>query len=249
MWKSSRFINESEKNYYKKREELINSTESSIIAESPFLFTTRSHINEIYTRIKIFEMIKDLPGHILECGVFTGNNLMLTAHLLNNLTPFLVEKKIIGFDTFNGFDDSFLNKEKDNIEKNKINCSMFKNSDIDLLKKSIELYDSSRPQNVNHLEKIELIKGDACLTIPEYVKQNPELIISLLYLDFDLYEPTKIALKFLYNRVIKGGVIVLDEFSYNKYPGETIAVLEELGANYRFKKIPGVPFKSYFIKE
>ena len=40
-----------------------------------------------------------------------------------------------------------------------------------------------------HLEKIELIKGDATLTIPRYIDSNPELVCGLLYLDFDLYEP------------------------------------------------------------
>ena len=172
---------------------------------------------------------------------------MLYANLLDNITPYVVEKKIIGFDTFNGFDDSFINEEKDAATNNNINDTMFKNNNYDLLKKSIDIYDIRRP--LGHISKIELVKGDACKTIPKYVEEHPELVISLLYIDFDLYEPTKTALEYLYGRVVKGGIVVLDEFSYNKYPGETLAVIEVIGLNHNFKKIPGVPFKSYFIKE
>ena len=50
---------------------------------------------------------------------------------------------------------------------------------------------------MGHIEKMELIKGDATKTIPHYVKNNPQLIISLLYLDFSTYIPTKVALKHL----------------------------------------------------
>ena len=40
---------------------------------------------------------------------------------------------------------------------------------------------------------MELIKGDAKKTIPKYLKQNPQLIIALLYLDFSyVYQPNSI---------------------------------------------------------
>ena len=66
--------------------------------------------------------------------------------------------------------------------------------------------------SVRHYE-IELIKGDATQTIPEYVAKNPHLIISLLYLDFDIYEPTKTALEYLLPLVPKGGIVGLDEIN------------------------------------
>ena len=46
-----------------------------------------------------------------------------------------------------------------------------------------------------HIPKIELVKGDVRKTIPKYIKDNPHLIVSLLYLDLDLYEPTRAALR------------------------------------------------------
>ena len=58
-----------------------------------------------------------------------------------------------------------------------------------------------------------MIKGDATKTIPKFVKENPYLIIALLYLDFDIYEPTKVALEHLLQLVPKGGIVGLDEIN------------------------------------
>ena len=54
-----------------------------------------------------------------------------------------------------------------------------------LIKKCISFFDENRPNG--HLNKIELIKGNAVKTIPKYIKENPHLLVSFLYIDFDLY--------------------------------------------------------------
>ena len=97
------------------------------------------------------------------------------------------------------------------------------------LMKCIELYDNNR--FLNDQNKIQLIKGDALKTIPEYVKNNKHLIVSLLYLDFDLYEPTVAALRSLLPRIPKGGIIVFDEVNNKEWPGETLALIDEMGLN------------------
>lgn len=74
-----------------------------------------------------------------------------------------------------------------------------------------QIHDRNRP--LGHLQKIELVAGDACKTIPEYVNSNPSLLISLLYLDFDIYSPTKTALEHLFPRIVKGGIIAFDELT------------------------------------
>lgn len=79
-----------------------------------------------------------------------------------------------------------------------------------------------------------MIKGDATQTIPEFLKDNRHVIISLLYLDMDIYEPTKVALKEFLPRMAKGSIIAFDELNWKSFPGETIATLEELGTKYKF---------------
>jgi hypothetical protein len=66
-------------------------------------------------------------------------------------------------------------------------------------------------------------------TVPKYLKQNPETIVSLMYLDVDVFEPTKIALEYFVPRMPKGAIIAFDELNDRGWPGETLAVLETIG--------------------
>ena len=119
----------------------------------------------------------------------------------------------------------------------------------DELRDYIKEFDENR--FINDWEKIELIKGDACETIPRYIEDNPHTMISLLYLDFDLYEPTKVALEYLAPRVVKGGIIAFDEINAKAWAGETIAALEYFGDfnKCNFRKFPFATGHSYLIVE
>jgi len=78
---------------------------------------------------------------------------------------------------------------------------------------------------------VELVAGDACLTIPEYLQANPQLVVACLNLDFDLYEPTAVALETFLPRMPRGAVIVFDELNSYDWPGETIALASTIGIN------------------
>jgi hypothetical protein len=70
--------------------------------------------------------------------------------------------------------------------------------------------------------------------LPLFLEENKHIIVSLLYLDLDIYEPTKTCLKYLLSKMAKGSIIAFDELNWKSFPGETIAVLEELGTKYKF---------------
>ena len=70
---------------------------------------------------------------------------------------------------------------------------------------------------------IQLIKGDATRTIPEYLDRHPGFRVALLNLDFDAYDPTAVALERLYPRVVPGGVVLFDDYGIREY-GESDAV-------------------------
>ncbi len=92
--------------------------------------------------------------------------------------------------------------------------------------------------------------GDATTTIPRYVEKNPHLVVSMLYLDFDIFEPTKVALECLLPRIPKGGVIGFDELNQKQWPGETLAVMEQVGLrNLRIHRFPYTPALSYAVVE
>ena len=110
----------------------------------------------------------------------------------------------------------------------------------------MRLYDLNR--SIGHVPKIELVSGDAIKTIPAYIKDNPHLIVSLLYLDFDLYEPTKKAIEYFVPRMPKGAIIAFDELNQKQWPGETLALLDTLGINsLEIKRFPFSPALSYAV--
>ncbi|MFT5689475.1 MAG: hypothetical protein ACI8PQ_002321, partial [Planctomycetota bacterium] len=107
-------------------------------------------------------------------------------------------------------------------------------------------FDLRRP--LNHIPKVELVRGDACETMPKYVEENPHLIISLLFLDFDVYEPTVAALEALLPRMPGGAILVFDELNQPDWPGETTAVLERFNLrDLRLRQFPWEPNLAYAV--
>ena len=74
-------------------------------------------------------------------------------------------------------------------------------------------------------------KGDAPKNLKELLKKNQELIVSLAYFDFDLYEPTLKCLELLKPRMVKGTVLAFDELNDRDSPGETLALMKSIGLN------------------
>ena len=236
-----RYTSEKEESFFEARLNFLNSNLASpeLIAENPFLFSSRQGVSDSLARIELFMKVSNIPGYIVECGVNTGNHLMLYSHLSSVIEPFAINRKIIGFDTFSGF-QSITESDGD------VTNNDFSKSNLITLKKSIEIFDMNRVQA--HIGKTELVIGDAVETIPRWVSENKEAIISLLYLDFDLYQPTTVALENMFDLVPPGGIIAFDEFSYDKFPGETLAFKERLGNKYKLQKFNYHPFIAFFIK-
>src|SRR5262249_9161237 len=101
-----------------------------------------------------------------------------------------------------------------------------------------------------HIKKFELRKGDATKEIVKYRDEYPETIISLAYFDFDLYEPTKVCLEKIRDRLVKGSVLGFDELNDRDSPGETLALMEVFGLrNVRLRRWPYVSRTAYFVVE
>jgi len=231
---------EAQMNYYSEMEALMSESQLSyneIIQDFP-VFASRQQITYFLERYELYKKIQNIPGSILELGVAGGFGLMALAHLCSIFEPTHYVRKLVGFDTFEGFPSVHEKDASSGAEHMKIG-GLAHNS-YGYLKKAIQLYDSNR--HLSHLSKIELIKGDICETVPAFLSENPHLTISMLYLDVDLYEPTKVALETLVERMPRGAVIVFDELNHFDYPGETIALQEVLGI--RSLALQRVPFAS-----
>ena len=80
------------------------------------------------------------------------------------------------------------------------------------------------------LDNITLIQGNFSETIESFFNENSKKVFSA-NIDCDLYEGYKITLTPLFNNLVNGGYIHLDEYYSLKYPGPKIAVDEFLSKN------------------
>jgi hypothetical protein len=207
----------------------------------------RQDVARFLAKYELFKLSLPANGSVVECGVFGGGGIFSWLHFSSILEPYNHTRRIIGFDTFTGFPSIH---EKDLASSEHTHVGAFQTSAgiMQSLEIMASIHDSNRP--LGHIPKVELVAGDACETIPKYIDENPHLLISLIYLDFDLYAPTKVALANLLPRVVKGGVVAFDELNCKEFPGETTALLEILNSmeGAELKRFSMDPYISYFIR-
>lgn len=212
-------------------------------------YVPRQNLARFLVRYELFKRVHEVQGSIVECGVLFGGGLMSFANLSAILEPYNFQRRIIGFDTFEGFPELAPEdlKGKPDRKSAHLKPGGFAAPDAyqDLLK-SIELFNANR--FLNHFPKVEVVKGDFSITSAQYLRDHPHLVISCLYLDFDIYAPTKIALERFLPRIPKGGIVVFDELNEEAFPGETQAVMESLPlGSLRVRRFPFEPRISYAV--
>lgn len=207
-------------------------------------FVPRQNLAHFLARDALFRLVVEQHGHVVECGVFLGGGLLSWAQLSAIHEPYNHTRRVIGFDTFTGFPDLHA-KDAASAPDYAVPGGLATGARADI-ERGVALYDLNRP--LGHIPRVELVAGDARRTIREYVEKNPHLVVSLLYLDFDLYEPTRAAIEALVPRMPKGSVLAFDELNQAVWPGETLAVLETLGLrSLRIRRFPFTPQLSYAV--
>ncbi len=210
------------------------------------LFLTSKALSRVLFFNEIYRNILNVHGVIMEFGVRWGQTLSLMSALRGIYEPFNRHRKIIGFDTFSGFKGI---DPKDGEVCKCVDGSFSVAADYEsFLADILSLQEALNP--MNHIRRYELVKGDASLTIPDYMQRHPETIVSLAILDFDIYRPTKVALEEIRPRLVKGSVLVFDELCDEIFPGETIALQEVFGLNgLRIQRMPMTARVSYAVIE
>ncbi len=193
---------------------------------------------------EIFKRVLPVKGSIVECGVHHGTSLMAWAKMSAILEPVNLTRRIYGFDSFAGF-PSVAPQDQPMVEAAVGVGTLASDSMAELLELS-RINDSTR--FLGHIPKVELIHGDANFTIPKFVETHPHVLVSLLFLDFDLYEPTRAALKHFLPRMPKGAVLAFDELDNPLWPGETLAMLDEVGAGrLRIERVEFDPYIGFAV--
>ncbi|HMS19149.1 class I SAM-dependent methyltransferase [uncultured Sphingorhabdus sp.] len=185
-------------------------------------YVRRQNLTRFLALYELFKLTLPVKGSVIECGVNHGFGIMSWAKFSAIMEPVNLTRRIYGFDTFEGFPGV---SEKDRSASSQhVKVGDLAADVHDELTQLIANYDSTR--FLGHVDKVHLVRGDATKTIPTFIEENPHILVSLLFLDFDLYEPTKIALEHFLPRMPKGAILAFDELDNPLWPGETLAMLE-----------------------
>jgi hypothetical protein len=188
--------------------------------------------NKLIARTLLYNEVKDIPGDIVECGVFKGTGLYTFLKLKRLFNP-NSSKKIIGFDFFDT--NHLISSIKSKTDKEAMSV-LFKERNFEHKRD----FDNVLHSKLNHDGFFDyefyLIKGDVSKTTKQFSEDNPGLKISLLYMDVDLEIPTYNTLVNLWDNISYNGLIVFDEYGYHKWS-------ESKGVD-RFVKERGLELKS-----
>jgi hypothetical protein len=211
------------------------------------LFTRSSLLVKFLVMNQLYERVKNIPGHIMEFGVWWGQNMVLLENLRAIHEPFNKQRKIVGFDTFSGYPSTNSSEPSGNDKLSDVwNEGSYSttNDYKDYLENLLKIHESNNVlghQSGCH----ELVKGDVSKTVPEYFEKQPHTMVALAYFDIGIYEPTVKALTAIKPHLMPGSVILLDELTWAESPGEAIAFKEVFSREeYKIEKCEHYPSKS-----
>ncbi len=197
--------------------------ENQVLAHLP-LYLTRSSLSHILFMSDLYRQVIDVHGDVLEFGTRWGRNLALFLSLRNTLEPHNYTRRVVGFDTFEGF-ASLAAEDGDDAILKPGHLAVTPNWHGELTK-LLAHHEGLSPRP--DLRRFELVRGDVVQTFPAWLDRHPERLVALAYFDMDIYRPTKEALQHLLPRLTRGSIIGFDELCLEAFPGETIALREVL---------------------
>ena len=193
--------------------QIINTSQKIYDNFNDFIFSNDIKVfSKLVARTVLFKQVIDIPGDIIECGVFKGSGMLTWLKLKQCLSPNAF-KKVIGFDFFNTKELlSILNgTDRERME------DLFVSRNVSLDESYVTILKSIISNAGFDESTYELIEGDISSTAFDYVRKRPGAKISLLYLDLDLEKPTYDTLEAFWDILSIGGMVVFDEYAYHQW--------------------------------
>lgn len=209
------------------------------------LSMTNDRLGKLLAHYEAYKLISEIPGEIVECGVFKGTSFVRFA-LFRELLGGENSSRLIAFDVFSDNYPNTSYKEDKAQREFWIRTAGGSSIGSNQLKKIL---------NEKKIKNFQLIPGDVLKTIPNFKKKNPGLKISLLNIDIDFVEPTICVLENFYDNVTKGGIILFDNYagrgSSGKYlHGDTKGIDDFLKSKkVKIKRFPFAARPCYLLKK
>jgi len=187
--------------------------ERGCLADSDYRWHWRVHIGlwAAFTASK-------LVGDFVECGVNRG---FLSSAIMEFLEWDTLGRTFYLLDTFEGLDLRYVSKE---------DCksgALIKN-EYELKRGFYVRGVESVIENFSQWRNIEIIKG----SVPETLNQVESERVAYLHLDMNCSPPEVAALKYFWDRLVPGAVVLFDDYAYHGYESQK-AALDEVAKEYK----------------
>lgn len=152
-----------------------------------------------------------IDGDIVECGVWKGGSMMMVAKRLLQLRD--NSRHLFLFDTFEGMsepDERDVSAVDNRTAKELLSESERLDGDNVWCYSSLDEVQANLSSTGYAMNNISFIKGKVEDTLPEKSIGK----IALLRLDTDWYESTLHELETLYDQVVPGGIVIIDDYGH-----------------------------------
>lgn len=231
------------------RQQLLGMFRSTPIPEDQMLenlelYMRPQRISEILSLQHLYRQIIDVHGIVMEFGVRWGRHLSVLSALRAINEPYNFYRKIVGFDTFAGFQNTSV--EDGDSPRIHVGAMSVSENYEDYLERILILHEAEAP--LSHIKRSQLCKGDAPVELAKYLRDHPETIVALAYFDMDLYGPTKECLTLVMPYLTKGSVLAFDELMHPEFPGETLALREVIDiTEHKIERLQHAPYPCYIV--
>ncbi len=173
----------------------------------PYTMTTPPRL---YALVRAVEYVvgRQIPGALVECGVWRGGSMMAVALMLLRLG--ITDRDLYLYDTFAGMTPPTDADVKPSGEHaGDLLAGEARDSDVWAIASLEEVRDAVLGVGYPE-ERIHFVQGPVEETLPSNAPDG----IALLRLDTDWYASTRHELVHLYPRLAPGGVLILDDYGY-----------------------------------
>ena len=208
-------------------------------------FISRQAMSYFLARNEAYQKILNVHGNILDFGVYRGGSLFTWMHLSSIYEPYNHIRKIIGFDSFQGFSE--LGKEDFGADGGELALKVqggMAYEGAHELREGIKLLDLNRP--LGHVSKGSIVEGLLPYSCQKYLETHPENIVAMANFGLGLYEPTLKILQLIQPRLVRGSVLIFEDLNQATWPGETRALFEVFDSKkISISRVPYCPHISW----
>ena len=208
-------------------------------------FVPRQALGYFLARNEIFKQVLDVHGSILDFGIYRGGSFFTWLKLSAIYEPYNHIRKVIGFDSFEGF-SAIGEQDKGKNDKDlalKVEGGMAWDG-FDEISQGVDLYDMNRP--LGHVNKGLLVKGDLPGSEENFLDDHDETIVAMTNFGLGLYEPTLKILQAIKPRLVKGSILMFEDLNQATWPGESRALFEVFDmSEHSLERLPYCPHISW----